>query len=117
MAKQYSTHDIQSFDDSWEVNPIDGLPQTGRQVREFLGRQQTIYLTEAEWDELTDNRTDFSRLEPNREYAIFEEEELGGGADYNVDSGELVLNATYDTETGVLTLNGSYDEETQTLTL
>lgn len=117
MAKQYSTHDIQSFNDSWEVNPIDGLPQTGRQVREFLGRQQTIYLTEREWDELTDNRTDYSRLEPGREYAIYEEEELGGTASYNFDSGELVPSGTYNTETGQLTLNGSYNVETATLTL
>ena len=37
MAKRHSQYEIESFDDSWEVNPTDGLPQSGKQVREFLG--------------------------------------------------------------------------------
>lgn len=56
MAKKTSKYPIESFANDWAKNPKDRLPQSGEQVRQFLGKQKLL-LDEA-LKELRDHNTD-----------------------------------------------------------
>lgn len=68
MLRETSKFPVESFDDSWEINPKDQKPQSGKQVREFLSQQFNTNVSILRFNEISKNLYGFASEKDAEEY-------------------------------------------------